>query len=137
LLIGQKYDALVACDDSHATGFIGKKGRGVHEYFNVMDQVDIITTTFGKALGGATGGCIASKKEIVALLKQRARPYLFSNALMPAVVYASLKVLDVLSQSTERRDQLESSTKFWRQGLAQAGFELKEGKYADCSHHAV
>jgi glycine C-acetyltransferase len=125
--LAKKYDALVACDDSHATGFIGKKGRGVHEYFNVMDQVDIITTTFGKALGGATGGCIASKKEIVALLKQRARPYLFSNALMPAVVYASLKVLDVLSQSTERRDQLESSTKFWRQGLAQAGFELKEG----------
>lgn len=125
--LAEKYDALVACDDSHATGFIGKTGRGVHEHFNVMDKVDIITTTLGKALGGATGGVIASRKEVIELFKQRARPYLFSNALMPAVVYASIKVLDVLSKSTERRDQLESSTKFWREGLTQAGFDLKPG----------
>lgn len=126
--LAEKYDALVACDDSHATGFIGKTGRGVHEYYGIMDKVDIITTTLGKALGGATGGVIAAKKEVIELFKQRARPYLFSNALMPAVVYATLKVLDVLSQSTERRDQLESSTKFWRQGLLEVGFDIKPGE---------
>jgi glycine C-acetyltransferase len=125
--LARKYDALVAVDDSHASGFIGKTGRGTHEFFGVMDQVDIITTTFGKALGGATGGCISSKKEIVELLKQRARPYLFSNSLMPAVVYASLKVLDLLSQTTERRDKLEGLTKWWRTGLTSAGFDLKPG----------
>ncbi len=125
--LGEKYGALVVVDDSHATGFIGKTGRGVHEYYNVMDKVDIITTTFGKALGGATGGCIAGKKEIVALLKQRGRPYLFSNALMPAVVTATLKVLDILSKSTDRRDKLETLTKFWRSSLETAGFDLKAG----------
>ncbi len=125
--LGEKYGALVVVDDSHATGFIGKTGRGTHEHFNVMDKVDIITTTFGKALGGATGGCIAGKKEIIELLKQRGRPYLFSNALMPAVVTATLKVLDILSQSTERRDKLEMLTKFWRTSLEAAGFELKPG----------
>jgi glycine C-acetyltransferase len=125
--LAEKYDALLAVDDSHATGFIGKKGRGTHEYFNVMDKVDIITTTFGKALGGATGGCIAAKQEIVDLLKQRGRPYLFSNALMPAVVSATLKVLDILSSSTERRDKLEELTGFWRKGLESAGFDLKPG----------
>ncbi len=125
--LGEKYGALVVVDDSHATGFIGKTGRGTHEHFNVMDKVDIITTTFGKALGGATGGCIAGRKEIIELLKQRGRPYLFSNALMPAVVTATLKVLDILSQSTERRDKLEMLTKFWRTSLEAAGFELKPG----------
>ena len=125
--LGEKYGALVVVDDSHATGFIGKTGRGTHEHFNVMDKVDVITTTFGKALGGATGGCIAGKKEIIELLKQRGRPYLFSNALMPAVVTATLKVLDILSQSTERRDKLEMLTKFWRTSLEAAGFELKAG----------
>ena len=125
--IAEKYDALVAVDDSHATGFIGKTGRGVHEHFNVMNRVDIITTTLGKALGGATGGCISGKREIVELLKQRARPYLFSNALMPAVVYATLKVLDILSHNTERRDRLEEHTRYWRQGLTTAGFDLKPG----------
>jgi len=125
--IAEKYQALLAVDDSHATGFIGKTGRGVHEHFGVMDKVDIITTTFGKALGGATGGCIAAKKEIVALLKQRARPYLFSNALMPAVVSSTLKALEILSRSTERRDHLEKMTQFWRKGLTEAGFELKPG----------
>ncbi|MCX6113448.1 MAG: aminotransferase class I/II-fold pyridoxal phosphate-dependent enzyme, partial [Proteobacteria bacterium] len=123
--LGEKYDALVVVDDSHATGFIGKSGRGVHEYYNVMDKVDIITTTFGKALGGATGGCIAGKKEIIDLLKQKARPYLFSNALMPAVVSATIKVIDLLSQSTERRDKLESLTDFWRTSLQNAGFEIR------------
>lgn len=125
--LAEKYKALVAVDDSHATGFIGKTGRGVHEHFGVMNKVDIITTTFGKALGGATGGCIAAHSEIVALLKQRARPYLFSNALMPAVVSATLKALELLSESTERRDNLEKLTKFWRKGLTEAGFDLKDG----------
>ena len=125
--LGEKYNALVVVDDSHASGFIGKTGRGVHEHYNVMDKVDVITTTFGKALGGATGGCIAAKKEIVDLLKQRARPYLFSNALMPAVVTATSKVLDILSKSTERRDKLETLTKFWRSSLEKAGFDLKAG----------
>lgn len=125
--LAEKYNALVVVDDSHATGFIGKTGRGVHEYYNVMDKVDIITTTFGKALGGAMGGCIAARKEVVELLRQKARPYLFSNALMPAVVTATYKVLDILSQSTERRDKLETLTKFWRDGLTKLGFDLKQG----------
>ena len=125
--LGEKYNALVVVDDSHASGFIGKTGRGVHEHYNVMDKVDVITTTFGKALGGATGGCIAGKKEIISLLKQKARPYLFSNALMPAVVTATMKVLDILSQSTERRDKLEANTNFWRSSLEKAGFDLKAG----------
>jgi glycine C-acetyltransferase len=125
--LADRFDALVVVDDSHATGFIGKTGRGTHEHFGVMDRVDIITTTFGKALGGATGGCIAAKKPVIELLKQRGRPYLFSNALMPAVVYASLRVLDLLSESTERRDKLEELTKFWRTGLTEAGFDLKPG----------
>ncbi len=125
--LAEKYNAMVTVDDSHATGFIGKSGRGVHEHFGVVDKVDIITTTFGKALGGATGGCISSKKEIVNLLKQRARPYLFSNALMPPVVQATIKVLAILSENTKRRDKLESLTKFWRNKLEGAGFDLKPG----------
>lgn len=125
--LADKYNALVAVDDSHATGFIGKTGRGVHEHFGVMDRVDIITTTFGKALGGATGGCIAARREMVDLLRQRARPYLFSNALMPAVVTATLAALRILQQSTERRDKLELLTKTWRSGLQEAGFDLKPG----------
>ena len=125
--LAEKYDALVAVDDSHATGFIGKTGKGTHEYYNVMDKVDIITTTFGKALGGATGGCISAKKEIIDMIRQRARPYLFSNALMPAVVHASIKVLDLLSTTTERRDRLESLTNSWRTMLKEAGFDLKKG----------
>ncbi|MGK5089345.1 glycine C-acetyltransferase [Bdellovibrionota bacterium FG-2] len=125
--LADKYDALVAVDDSHATGFIGKTGRGVHEHYNVMNRVDVITTTFGKALGGATGGCISGRREIIELMKQRARPYLFSNALMPAVVYASLRVLDILSESTERRDRLEQLSQTWRKGLTEAGFDLKPG----------
>jgi glycine C-acetyltransferase len=125
--LAEKYDAMVAVDDSHATGFIGKTGRGTHEHFGVMSKVDIITTTFGKALGGATGGCISARKEIVELIKQRGRPYLFSNALMPAVVTATIKALDILMESTARRDKLEELTSFWRAGLEQAGFDLKKG----------
>ena len=126
-MLAKKYNALVAADDSHATGFIGKTGRGTHEYFHVMDKIDIITTTFGKALGGASGGCIAASKEIVEVLKQKARPYLFSNSLMPAIVSATLKVLDLLSETTARRDKLENLTAFWRKGLDEAGFDLKSG----------
>lgn len=125
--LGEKYDALVVSDESHASGFIGKTGRGVHEYYNVMDRVDIITTTFGKALGGATGGCISAKKEIIELLRQKARPYLFSNSVPPAVVTATIKALDMLSSNTMLRDKLESLTKFWRNGLTEAGFDLKQG----------
>lgn len=125
--LAEAYGAMVAVDDSHATGFIGRSGRGVHEHFGVMDQVDIITTTFGKALGGATGGCVAGRREIVELLKQRGRPYLFSNAVPPPTVAASLKVLELLSASTERRDKLERLTAHWRKGLSEAGFDLKEG----------
>jgi glycine C-acetyltransferase len=125
--VAERYGAMVAVDDSHANGFIGKTGRGTPEHFGVMDKVDIVTTTFGKAMGGATGGCIAGRKEIADLVKQRGRPYLFSNALMPAVVYTSLRVIDLLTQTTERRDKLESLTAYWREGLATAGFDLKPG----------
>lgn len=125
--IADRYEAMLMVDDSHATGFIGKTGRGTHEHFGVMDRVDIITTTLGKALGGATGGCVSGKREIVEMMKQRARPYLFSNALMPAVVQASLKVLDILESSTERRDKLEILTTQWRQWLTEVGFDLKPG----------
>lgn len=125
--LAQKYECLLVVDDSHASGFIGPTGRGVHEHYKVIDKVDVITTTFGKALGGASGGCIAAKKEIVELLKQRARPYLFSNTLMPAVVKGTLKVLEILSKNTERRDKLERLTKFWRSSLEESGFDLKPG----------
>jgi glycine C-acetyltransferase len=125
--LAEKYDAMVFVDDSHATGFIGKTGRGTHEYFNVMDKVDIITTTFGKALGGATGGCISGKKEMIAMLRQAGRPYLFSNSVMPGVVSATIKVLELLSKSTERRDKLAELATFWRDSLTKAGFELKPG----------
>jgi len=123
----EKYDALLFVDDSHSSGFIGKTGRGTHEKCGVMGKVDIITTTFGKALGGASGGCVSGRKEIVDMCRQKARPYLFSNTIAPVVVSGVLKVLDILSQSTERRDKLEANTKFWRKGLTEAGFVLKDG----------
>jgi glycine C-acetyltransferase len=126
-VLAEKYSALLATDESHSTGFIGKTGRGTHEHYGVMDKVDIVTTTFGKALGGAAGGCISARKEIVELLKQRARPYLFSNALMPAIVTATLKALELLSRTTERRDKLERLTTKWRRDLTEAGFDLKPG----------
>ena len=123
----EKYDAMLFVDDSHSSGFIGKKGRGTHEHCDVMGKIDIITTTFGKALGGASGGCVSGRKELVELCRQKARPYLFSNTIAPVVVSGVLRVLDILSKSTERRDKLEKNTEFWRKGLLDAGFILKEG----------
>ncbi len=125
--IADKYDALVMVDDSHATGFIGRTGRGTAEYFGVMGRVDIITTTFGKALGGASGGCTSGRKEIVAMLRQRSRPYLFSNALAPMIVGATLGILDELSNTTHLRDKLEENTKYFREKMTEAGFDIKPG----------
>ncbi|MDX9897861.1 MAG: glycine C-acetyltransferase [Spirochaetia bacterium] len=130
--IAEKYDALVMVDDSHATGFVGSKGRGTHEYCGVMGRVDIITTTFGKALGGASGGCIAGKAEIVEYLRQKARPYLFSNTLAPAIVGGTLRTLEMLSKSTELRDRLESNTKRFRDGLTKAGLDVRPGVHPIC-----
>jgi glycine C-acetyltransferase len=125
--LAEKYSAMVMVDDSHATGFIGMKGRGTAEHFGVAGRVDIISTTFGKALGGATGGCLAGRKEIVELLRQRSRPYLFSNSLAPMVAGASIAVIDILSRSTELRDRLEQNTGFFRQAISAAGFVVKPG----------
>ena len=122
-----KYDAMLFVDDSHATGFIGKTGRGVHEKYGIMGRVDILTTTFGKALGGASGGCVSGRKELVEMCRQKARPYLFSNTIAPVVVTGVLKVLEILSASTERRDKLEANTEYWRKGLTEAGFVLQPG----------
>ena len=126
--LAERYDALVFVDDSHATGFIGKTGRGTAEHFGVMGKIDVLTTTLGKALGGASGGCVSGRKEIVAMCRQRARPYLFSNTMPPPIVAGALKVLEILSASTERRDKLEENTRFWRKGLQDAGFIIKNGE---------
>jgi glycine C-acetyltransferase len=126
--LAEQYDAMVFVDDSHASGFIGKTGRGTHEHFDVVGKIDIITTTLGKALGGASGGCVSGRKELVELCRQKARPYLFSNTIPPVVVSAANKVLDLISQTTERRDKLEKNTEFWRKGLTEAGFIIKEGE---------
>lgn len=126
--LAEKYDAMVFLDDSHASGFIGKTGRGTHEHCDVMGKIDIITTTLGKALGGASGGCVSGRKEIVELCRQKARPYLFSNTIAPVVVEGALAVMDLISKSTERRDKLEDSTNFWRKGLTEAGFVIKDGE---------
>jgi len=125
--LADRYNAMVFVDDSHATGFMGKTGRGVHEHCGVFGRIDIITTTLGKALGGASGGCVSGRREIVELCRQRARPYLFSNAVPPPIAGAALKVLEILSKTTERRDKLEANTTFWRQALHEAGFVIKEG----------
>lgn len=130
--LAERYDALVMVDDSHATGFVGAKGRGTHEYRGVVGRVDIITTTFGKALGGASGGCIAGHAEIVEYLRQKARPYLFSNTLAPAIVGGTIKALEMLSASTELRDRLESNTKRFREGLAKAGLDVRPGVHPIC-----
>ncbi|MEA3494983.1 MAG: glycine C-acetyltransferase [Bacteroidota bacterium] len=122
-----KYDALLFVDDSHSSGFLGKTGKGTHEKYDVVGKIDIITTTFGKALGGASGGCVSGRKEIVEMCRQKARPYLFSNTIAPVVVSGILSVLDTLSKSTERRDKLEKNTEFWRNGLEEAGFVLQDG----------
>jgi glycine C-acetyltransferase len=125
--LAEKYDAMVLVDDSHSSGFMGKTGRGTHEHFGVEGKIDVITTTLGKALGGAAGGCVSGRREVVELCRQRARPYLFSNTMAPPLVAGALKVLEILSGSTERRDKLEENTMFWRQGLTEAGLAIKKG----------
>ncbi|UCG91715.1 MAG: glycine C-acetyltransferase [candidate division WOR-3 bacterium] len=125
--LAEKYEAMILVDDSHATGFMGKHGRGSHEYYNVVGKIDVITTTLGKALGGASGGCVSGRREIVELCRQRARPYLFSNTVPPVIVAAARKVLDVISITTDRRDKLEANTKYFREKITQAGFDIKEG----------
>jgi glycine C-acetyltransferase len=119
-------------DDSHAVGFMGKTGRGTHEYHNVLRRVDIITGTLGKALGGASGGYTSGRKEIIELLRQRSRPYLFSNTLAPSIAGASLKVLELLTASTALRDKLEANTKFFREGMARLGFTILPGTHPIC-----
>lgn len=128
--LADRYGALVMVDDSHATGFVGKSGRGTHEYCGVMGRVDIITGTLGKALGGAMGGFTSAKKEIVEMLRQRSRPYLFSNSLAPSIVGAAIQVLDLLSSSTALRDKLERNAKQFREGMEAAGFDLRPGEHA-------
>jgi glycine C-acetyltransferase len=127
--LADRYDALVMVDDSHSTGFIGKTGRGTPEYHGVMDRVDIITSTFGKALGGASGGFTSGRREIIDILRQRSRPYLFSNTLAPGVAAAVFKALETLSSSTELRDRLERNTIYFRNGMTQAGFKINPGEH--------
>ena len=125
--LAQKYDALTMIDDAHATGFLGKTGRGTHEYRDVIGKIDIITGTLGKALGGASGGFTSGRKEIVDLLRQRSRPYLFSNTVAPPIVAAVLKALEILTKSTELRDKLEANTKYFREAVTKAGLTIKTG----------
>jgi glycine C-acetyltransferase len=125
--LADKYNAMVMVDDSHAVGFMGKHGKGTHEHNNVLGRIDIITGTLGKALGGASGGYTSARREIVDLLRQRSRPYLFSNTVAPSIVAASIKVLDMLSSTTHLRDKLEENTKYFRQKIKSAGFEIKDG----------
>jgi len=127
--LAEKYEALVMTDECHSTGFLGKTGRGVHELKGVMGKVDIITGTLGKALGGASGGFTSGRKEIIDLLRQRSRPYLFSNTLAPSITGASIAVFDLLSQTTELRDQLESNTQYFREKITAAGFDIKPGTH--------
>ena len=127
--LADKYDAIVMIDECHSSGFIGKTGRGTHEYRNVMGRVDIITGTLGKALGGASGGFTSGKKEIIEMLRQRSRPYLFSNTLAPSIVGASIAVLKMLSETTNLRDKLESNTKYFRLKMTEAGFDIKPGDH--------
>ncbi len=127
--LADKYKALVMVDDSHAVGFMGAKGRGTHEYHQVMGRVDILTGTLGKALGGASGGYTSGRKEIIELLRQRSRPYLFSNSVAPPIVGASLKVLDLLSETSELRNRLFANTRFFRERMAASGFEVLEGEH--------
>lgn len=130
--LADKYNALVMVDDSHAVGFVGKTGRGTHEYRNCMDRVDIITGTLGKALGGASGGYTSGRKEIIDLLRQRSRPYLFSNTLAPAIAGATIKVLDMLMESTELRDKVEANTKYFRAEIKKIGLEVIESEHPIC-----
>jgi glycine C-acetyltransferase len=127
--LADEFDAMVHHDDCHATGFMGKTGRGVHEYCGVMGRVDIITSTFGKALGGASGGFTSGRKEIIDMLRQRSRPYLFSNTLAPSICAATLEVIDMLSESTGLRDKLEANTHYFRKGMKEAGFSVDQGDH--------
>lgn len=127
--LADKYDAVVMVDESHASGFMGKTGRGTHEYRGVMGRIDIITGTLGKALGGASGGFTSGRREIIDLLRQRSRPYLFSNTLAPSITGASIAVLDLLSETTELRDKLEKNTKYFRSEMTAAGFDIKPGEH--------
>ncbi|HRD58077.1 MAG TPA: glycine C-acetyltransferase [Ferruginibacter sp.] len=127
--LADRYDAIVMIDECHSSGFLGKTGRGTHEYRNVMGRIDIITGTLGKALGGASGGFTSGKKEIIEMLRQRSRPYLFSNTVAPSIVGASIAVLDMLSSTTELRDKLEYNTKYFRNKMTEAGFDIKPGDH--------
>ncbi|HEX8461956.1 MAG TPA: glycine C-acetyltransferase [Segetibacter sp.] len=127
--LADKYDAIVMIDESHSSGFLGKTGRGTHEYRNVMGRIDIITGTLGKALGGASGGFTSGRKEIIEMLRQRSRPYLFSNTVAPAIVGASIAVLDMITGSTELRDKLENNTRYFRTKMTEAGFDIKPGDH--------
>ncbi len=128
--LAEKYQALVMTDECHSTGFMGKTGRGVHEHRGVMGKIDIITGTLGKALGGASGGFTSGRKEMIELLRQRSRPYLFSNTLAPSITGASIAVLDLLSETTELRDKLEENTRYFREKMEEAGFDIKPGEHA-------
>ena len=127
--LAEKYQAMIMIDECHASGFIGKTGRGTHEYRGVMGKIDIITGTLGKALGGASGGFTSGSKEVIELLRQRSRPYLFSNTMAPSIAGASIAVLDMLSETTELRDKLESNTKYFRSKITEAGFDIKPGEH--------
>lgn len=129
VLLAEKYNAMIMIDECHASGFLGKTGRGTHEYRGVMGKIDIITGTLGKALGGASGGFTSGRKEIIEILRQRSRPYLFSNTLAPSITGASIAVLDLLSETTELRDKLESNTKYFRHKMTAAGFDIKPGEH--------
>jgi glycine C-acetyltransferase len=127
--LAEKYDAAIMIDECHSSGFLGKTGRGTHEYRGVMGKIDIITGTLGKALGGASGGFTSGRRELIEMLRQRSRPYLFSNTLAPSIVGASIAVLDLLSETTELRDKLESNTKYFREKMTAAGFDIKPGEH--------
>jgi glycine C-acetyltransferase len=127
--LAEKYDAMIMVDECHSTGFMGKTGRGTHEYHDVMGRIDIITTTFGKALGGASGGAIVGHQELIDLYRQRSRPYLFSNTLVPVVTAGSIRVLDILTKSTHLRDKLENNTRYFRDEMTKAGFDIKPGDH--------
>lgn len=127
--LAEKYDAAIMVDECHSSGFLGKTGRGTHEYRGVMGKIDIITGTLGKALGGASGGFTSGRKEVIEMLRQRSRPYLFSNTLAPSIVGASIAVMDLLSETTELRDKLEANTKYFRAKMTEAGFDIKPGDH--------
>lgn len=129
VVLAEKYDAAIMVDECHSSGFLGKTGRGTHEYRGVMGKIDIITGTLGKALGGASGGFTSGRKEVIEMLRQRSRPYLFSNTLTPSIVGASIAVMDLLSETTELRDQLEVNTKYFRTKMTEAGFDIKPGEH--------